>query len=248
MSVRLGLVNEPVRRPRARNDPAQYEELAGEWWKPRGSFAMLHWLASARAALVPPPPRPGAILLDVACGGGLLAPRLHGTGYAHVGVDLSPSATRVARGHGLKHVLRGDALALPLRDETADVVAAGEILEHVADLPTVVKECCRVLRPGGTLIIDTIANTHVARVIAVSIAERLPGGPPRDLHDPALFVDREKLMTECARHGVRLRLRGLRPHARDAARWLARRRSDVRMVPARSTAVLFQAVGVKERT
>jgi ubiquinone biosynthesis O-methyltransferase len=198
MSVRLGLVNEPVRRPRARNDPAQYEELADEWWKPRGSFAMLHWLASARAALVPPPPRPGAILLDVACGGGLLAPRLHGTGYAHVGVDLSPSATRVARGHGLKHVLRGDALALPLRDETADVVAAGEILEHVADLPTVVKECCRVLRPGGTLIIDTIANTHVARVVAISIAERLPGGPPRDLHDPALFVDREKLMTECA--------------------------------------------------
>ncbi len=234
------------RGSRPRNDPAQYEDLANQWWEPRGSFAMLHWLAAARAALVPPAPRRGAVLLDVACGGGLLAPRLNGAGYAHVGVDLSPSAVAVARGHGLRHVVRGDALALPFADETADVVAAGEILEHVADLATIVRECCRVLRPGGTLVIDTIADTRIARIVAVSVAERLPGGPPRDLHDPALFVDREMLMTECARHGVRLRLHGLRLHIGDAACWLARLRPDVRMVPARSTSILFQGVGVKE--
>jgi 2-polyprenyl-6-hydroxyphenyl methylase/3-demethylubiquinone-9 3-methyltransferase len=152
---------------------------------------------------------------------------------------------RVAREHGLRYVLRGDANTLPLRDETADVVAAGEILEHVTDLPAVVAECCRVLKPGGTLVIDTIADTRLAHVLAISVAERLPGGAPRNLHDPALFVDRAALIAECARHGVRLRLRGLRPDVPDAARWLARLRADVRMVPSRWTAVLFQGVGTK---
>jgi len=230
---------------RPRNDPAQYDDLAGQWWEPRGAFAMLHWLATARAALVPPATRPGAVLLDVACGGGLLAPRLNGTGYAHVGIDMSASAVRVAREHGLRYALRADANELPFGDEVADVVAAGEILEHVTDLPAVVGECCRVLRPGGTLIIDTIADTWLARVLAISVAERLPGGAPRNLHDPALFVDRTALVAECARHGVPLRLRGLRPDVPDALRWLARLRADVRMVPSRLTAVLFQGVGTK---
>jgi len=234
----------PAARPR--NDPAQYEDLADQWWEPRGAFAMLHWLAAARAALVPPAARPGAVLLDVGCGGGLLAPRLTGAGYRHVGVDLSPSAVGIARRHGVQYVLRGDAHTLPVADETADVVAAGEILEHVTDLRAVVAECCRVLRPGGTLVLDTLADTWLARVLAISVAERLPGGAPPGLHDPALFVDRQALTAECARHGVRLRLRGLRPHVRDAARWLARLRPDVRMVPARSTSVLFQGIGVKE--
>ncbi len=233
-------------RPETRNDPAQYEELAEEWWKPRGAFAGLRWLAVARAALIPPAPRPGALLLDVACGGGLLGPHLQGTGYRHIGVDLSASATRIAREHGMDFVVRGDVTALPFRDAFADVVVAGEILEHVRDLGAVVGECCRVLRPGGTLVIDTIADTRLARVLAISVLERLPGGPPRNLHDPALLVSRQALLDECARHRVRMNLTGLWPSLPDAMMWFAGRRLGVRMVPIRSTAVLFQGVGVKE--
>ena len=73
---------------RARNDPAQYDDLAGQWWDPRGTFAMLHWLARARAALVPPASRPGAVLVDMGCGAGLLAPHVAGLGYRVAGVDL----------------------------------------------------------------------------------------------------------------------------------------------------------------
>ena len=232
--------------PGMRNDPAQYDELADEWWKPRGAFAGLRWLAAARAALIPPPPGPGAVLLDVACGGGLLGPHLQGTGYMHVGVDLSASATRVAREHGMRYVVRGDVNALPFPDAFADVVVAGEILEHVPDLRTAVGECCRVLRPGGTLVVDTIADTRLARVLAISVLERVPGGAPPNLHDPALLVNRQVLLGECARHGVRMRLTGLWPSLSDAVLWLAGRRLGVRMVPIRSTAVLFQGVGVKE--
>jgi 2-polyprenyl-6-hydroxyphenyl methylase / 3-demethylubiquinone-9 3-methyltransferase len=226
------------------NDPAQYDALADEWWHDRGAFVMLHWIAEARARLVPPATRPGSVLLDVACGGGLLAPHVAGKGHRHVGVDLSPTAVPVARAHGVEAV-RGDALALPFADEAADVVVAGEILEHVTDLPRAVAEAARVLRPGGTLVVDTIADTWWGRFSSVTVAERVPAGPPRHLHDPALFVDRDELRALALRHGVRLRLVGLRPSARDYLLWLAGMRRDVRMLTTRSTAGLFQATGTK---
>lgn len=230
----------PVRRPR--NDPRQYDDLAEQWWDPRGDFAMLHWLAVARAALVPPADRAGAVLVDLGCGAGLLAPHLAGKGYRHVGVDLTASALVQARTHGVAPV-RGDVTRVPLADGCADVVAAGEILEHVTDLPAAVGEACRLLRPGGLLVVDTIAATALARVVAVRLAERVPGGPPPGIHDPALLVDRARLVRECARHGVGLELRGIRPSVVDLVAALAGRSTAVRMVPVPTTAVLFQAVG-----
>lgn len=230
--------------PLRRNDLRQYDHLADQWWAPRGDFAMLAWISAARVRHIPPAVRPGSLLLDVACGGGLLAPQLTGLGYEHLGIDRSELSVALARRHGV-YAVRGDVLALPYAREVFDVVVAGEILEHITDLPALVAEVCRVLRPGGTLVIDTIAATWWGRFSSITVAERLPAGPPRLLHDGALFVDRDQLVTEAARHGVALRLNGLRPSALDYLRWLAHRREEVRMLPTRSTAGLFQAVGRK---
>ncbi|WP_329792458.1 methyltransferase domain-containing protein [Lentzea sp. DG1S-22] len=221
------------------NDPELYERLAAQWWHPRGPFVMLHWLAAARARLVPAP-RPGAVLVDLGCGAGLLAPHLHG--YRHIGVDLSEASLRQAR--GIEPVL-GDVLAVPLPDECADVVVAGEILEHVHDLAGAVAEACRILRPGGLLVLDTLADTAVCRLVAIGLAERV-GLAPRGVHDPALLVDRAALVRECARHGVRLALRGIRPSLLDLLTWPVRRGRPVRMVPTATTAVLFQGAGRKK--
>jgi 2-polyprenyl-6-hydroxyphenyl methylase/3-demethylubiquinone-9 3-methyltransferase len=207
---------------------------------------MLHWIARARGACVPPAARAGAVLVDVGCGAGLLAPHVATKGYHHVGVDVSYSALAIARAHGV-HCVRGDALALPLADRSADTVSAGEILEHVVDLDGAVAEACRVLRPGGTLVVDTIAATRLARLLAITIAERVPGGAPRGIHDPALFVDRRRLVEQCARHGVALRLRGLRPALGAMLAWHLGNRREVPMVPTWSTAVLFQGIGVKQQ-
>ncbi|MDQ1710970.1 MAG: 2-polyprenyl-6-hydroxyphenyl methylase / 3-demethylubiquinone-9 3-methyltransferase [Frankiaceae bacterium] len=226
---------------RPRNDPGQYDDLAAEWWRPRGAFAPLHWVAKARGALVPPPRRNGATLLDVACGGGLLAP--HVTGYRHVGVDLGESAARIAREHGVTAV-RGDVTRLPVRSESVDVVVAGECFEHVPDLAAFVAEIGRVLAPGGTLVCDTLADTRTARTLMVTVAERLPF-VPAGIHDPALFVDPRRLQRLCAANGIELKVRGLRPSFVDALRWQARRTEDVRMLPMRWTGVLYQGVGVK---
>ncbi|REF96634.1 3-demethylubiquinone-9 3-methyltransferase [Asanoa ferruginea] len=237
-----------MRPPRPLNDPRQYHDLAGEWWRPDGPFAILHWLAEARARLVPPAPQQGAVLVDVGCGAGLLAPHLRTHGYHHVGVDLVPSALEQAASHGVTP-LAADAGSIPLASASADVVVAGEILEHVPDLPGTVAELCRVLRPGGLLVLDTLNDTAVSRVLAVHVAERMPRAP-RGIHDPALFVDPNRLTRLCAAHGVRLEVRGIRPSVPAVAGWLAGRRPRPgrrRIVPIATTAVLYQGRGRKNR-
>ena len=240
-----GSIDEVSTPTRPRNDPAQYDDLADHWWAERGGFAMLHWIAEARARHVPSAVRDGSLLLDLACGGGLLAPHVASLGHRHVGVDLSATALPLARDHGVLPV-RGDVLRLPFADEVADVVVAGEVLEHVPDLARAVAEACRVLRPGGTLVIDTIADTWWGRFSSITVGERMPAGPPKRLHDPALYVDRDALRREAARHGVRLTLVGLRPSALGYLKWLLHRQSGVPMVQTGMTAGLFQAYGEKE--
>lgn len=229
---------------RAHNAVAQYDDLRDEWWKPRGAFAMLHWIAAARAALVPRATRPGSLLVDIGCGAGVLAPHVAHLGHRHMGVDVVAGSAGLARGRGITAVV-ADARALPLADASADVVVAGEVLEHVPDLDRVVAEATRILRPGGTLVIDTIASTWWGRFTSITVGERMPAGPPARLHDAALFVDRSELVALCARHGVALSLNGLRPSVTDYVRWILSRRADVRMVPTSVTAGLFQAHGTK---
>jgi 2-polyprenyl-6-hydroxyphenyl methylase/3-demethylubiquinone-9 3-methyltransferase len=242
---------DPVRPP---NDPRQYDDLAGEWWRPDGAFTPLHWLAAARAGLIPPASRPAAVLVDIGCGAGLLVPHAADKGYRHVGIDLVRSALEQAADHGLAPI-NADANALPLADACADVVSAGELLEHVPTWPLAVAEACRILRPGGTLVLDTLNATALSRLLAVRLGERLPG-VPKGIHDPDLFVDARRLVAECARHGVALTVRGVRPRIWPLARWLVRRARNrpadlpgpaaaPQIVPTWSTAVLYQGWGVK---
>ena len=221
-----------------RNDPRQYDLLAGEWWRPGGAFEPLHWLARARADLIP---EGSGVLVDVACGGGLMAP--HVRGYRHVGVDIGEQATRISREHGIEAV-RGDVVRLPLRDACADVVVAGEVFEHVRDLDGLVREIARVLKPGGTLVCDTLADTGISKVLMVDVAERLPF-VPRGIHDPDLFVNPRLLQLSCATYGISLKVRGLRPSLLDALKWRLGLTRDVRMIPMRWTGIVYQGLGVK---
>jgi 2-polyprenyl-6-hydroxyphenyl methylase / 3-demethylubiquinone-9 3-methyltransferase len=239
-------VRRSKRGGRPANDPAQYDDLTGEWWDAHGVFAALHWLAEARARLIPAAPGPGARLLDVACGAGLLAPHLK-PGWHHVGLDLSALSLRQAQAHGVTAV-RGDAQRLPFADATFECVVAGEALEHLPDLEGVCGELARVLAPGGTLVVDTLADTWFTRIALMTIAERLPGGPPPGIHRRDLLVDPGRLRTALAAHGIRVtEMNGLRPAVLDYFSWLRHRTDHVRMVPVRSTAGVYQAAAIKEK-
>src|SRR5262249_14108943 len=223
-----------------RNDLRLYDVLVDEWWRSSLAFAGLRWIAAARAALMPPAVRSGAVLVDLGCGGGLLAPHVARLGYRHVGVDRSRSALEVAARHGVIAV-QADAAAVPLADGCADVVGAGGVCGRVPTPSTVVSEACRLLRPGGTLVVDTVNATALARFLVVTLGERVTRLAPRGLHDPRLFVRPELVCTVSQKHGVALAVRGVRPAVGDLLRWLVNRRRDVRLVPTFTKGVLYLA-------
>lgn len=221
------------------NHPGVYDRYQDEWWRSRGPFAALQWLARSRARLLPPP-SPGALLVDVGCGAGLLGP--HVGGYRYIGFDISHSALLEARRRGVTAV-RADVTALPVRTGAASVVVAGEIFEHVDDLGGCLDEIARVMEPGATLVFDTINDTRLARLLLIGIGDRIPAGPPPILHDPSQFIPPAVLHKELAHRGIEVEWWGLRPSLPGYLGYLLGRDAPVKLVRSRLEAVLYQGIG-----
>jgi 2-polyprenyl-6-hydroxyphenyl methylase / 3-demethylubiquinone-9 3-methyltransferase len=114
----------------------------------------------------------------------------------------------------------------------------------VPDWPAVIAEACRILKPGGWLVLDTLADTAASRLIAVRLAEAIIPAV-RGIHDPAMFIDPRALQKACAGNGVPIEVRGVRPTLPALARWLVTRRNAVPIVPTFTTAILYQGRGRK---
>lgn len=160
----------------------------------------------------------GRRVLDLGCGGGLLAEPLAQAGAEVTGIDISANALRVARAHaqhsGLEiNYLLAPAEDLPFEEASFDIVVAFDVLEHVSDLPRVIGEVARVLRPGGKLIYDTMNRTFVARVVVIWIGENLwKGGPPKGTHDWRKFIKPEELVRLLEENGItNVETRGFMP-------------------------------------
>jgi 2-polyprenyl-6-hydroxyphenyl methylase/3-demethylubiquinone-9 3-methyltransferase len=179
-------------------DPAEvarFDALAHRFWDERGEFRPLHLLNPVRFRFVADrAPLRGARVLDVGCGGGLLAESLARAGAHVIAIDLASTMVEVARLHALEGGLRID-----YRTESAeslahaeagsfDVVTCMEMLEHVPDPGATMRSLATLLRPGGELFVSTISRTPRAFGLAIVAAEYVLRIVPRGTHEYARFI------------------------------------------------------------
>lgn len=179
-------------------DPAElakFSDLAHRWWDPNSEFKPLHEINPLRLDWIDRTCRlAGKHVVDVGCGGGILAESMAARGARVTGIDLSGKALGVARLHLLesgnhvdyRHVAAEDFA----REETAgfDVVTCLEMLEHVPDPASTVRACAALVKPGGHLFFSTINRNPKAYLFAVVGAEYLLSLLPRGTHDYAKFI------------------------------------------------------------
>jgi len=180
--------------------------MAEEWWDPRGKFRPLHRFNPVRLQFLkerlcrhfgraPHGDRPlaGLRLLDIGCGGGLVAEPLTRLGAEVVGVDATARNIEVARLHAAESGLaidyrHGAAEDLAGGKEAFDAVLALEIVEHVASVEAFVAAAASLTKPGGLLVVATLNRTLKAFALAVVGAEYVLGWLPKGTHDWRKFV------------------------------------------------------------
>jgi 2-polyprenyl-6-hydroxyphenyl methylase / 3-demethylubiquinone-9 3-methyltransferase len=190
---------------------AKFDRLAARWWDPEGESRPLHELNPARLRYVAERmPLRGARVLDLGCGGGLLAEALDAAGATVVGVDLAPEVLEVARLHLLESGRRVDyrlssAEALAAAEPASfDAVVCMEMLEHVPDPASVLGAIATLLKPGGHAFLSTLNRTPAAFAAAIVGAEYLLSLLPRGTHHYASFIRPSELAAGLRQAGLQL--------------------------------------------
>jgi 2-polyprenyl-6-hydroxyphenyl methylase/3-demethylubiquinone-9 3-methyltransferase len=191
---------------------AKFSELAHHWWNPAGDFKPLHDLnplrldyIDARVGLS------GKSVLDVGCGGGILAESMAQRGAVVTGIDLAEKPLAVARLHLIESGNRVDyrniaaeELAREMRAHF-DAVTCMEMLEHVPDPASTVAACAALVKPGGQVFFSTINRNLKAYLFAVVGAEYVLNLLPRGTHDYARFIKPSELAAQCRHAGLQFR-------------------------------------------
>lgn len=173
----------------------KFSDLAHRWWDPTSEFRPLHeinplrleWI-NARAPLA------GKKVLDIGCGGGILAESMAKKGATVTGIDLSEKALKVADLHSLESGVQVryeliSAEQMAAREPAGyDVVTCMEMLEHVPDPAAVVQACATLVKPGGHVFFSTINRNPKAYLFAVIGAEYVLRLLPKGTHDYAKFI------------------------------------------------------------
>jgi 2-polyprenyl-6-hydroxyphenyl methylase / 3-demethylubiquinone-9 3-methyltransferase len=167
----------------------KFDALASRFWDPHGEFRPLHLLNPVRVGYIAAhAPLAGQRLLDVGCGGGLLAEALARAGASVTGIDLAPGMIEVARLHAAESALAIDyrlveAEALRASGASFDVVTCLEMLEHVPEPAAMVACLAALVRPGGTLIVSTLNRNLRSFLLAIVAGEYLLRLLPRGTHE-----------------------------------------------------------------
>ena len=173
----------------------KFSDLAHRWWDPTSEFRPLHEINPLRLEWINTrAPLKDKTVLDIGCGGGILAESMARKGAKVTGIDLSEKALKVADLHSLETgvTVRYEMIAaeeMAAREPGRyDVVTCMEMLEHVPDPAAIVRACAALVKPGGKLFFSTINRNTKAYLFAVIGAEYLLRLLPRGTHDYAKFI------------------------------------------------------------
>ncbi|MCB1354358.1 MAG: bifunctional 2-polyprenyl-6-hydroxyphenol methylase/3-demethylubiquinol 3-O-methyltransferase UbiG [Rhodobacteraceae bacterium] len=199
---------------------AKFEAMASEWWDPNGKFKPLHMLNPCRLDYITDQiaaefgrdlkaraPFEGLRLLDIGCGGGLLAEPMARRGATVVGADAAERNIPVARLHAEQSGLEIDyrhttAEALAEAGERFDVVLNMEVVEHVADPAAFLTTCQTLLKPGGLMICSTLNRNPKSYAMAIIGAEHVMRWLPKGTHDWRKFITPDELFDLLTRAGL----------------------------------------------
>jgi 2-polyprenyl-6-hydroxyphenyl methylase/3-demethylubiquinone-9 3-methyltransferase len=220
--------NDPVsaRKPQSRREPsdqaagpsidpadvARFSAQAAEWWDARGPFAPLHKFNPSRLTFVRDraaerfgrdprarAPFAGLTLLDVGCGGGLVAEPMRRMGFEVTAIDASSENIGTARAHAEQQGLDIDyraATVEQLEAEAAgpfDVVLTMEVIEHVADPEAFIRACSRLVKPGGMMVVATLNRTLKSLALGKVAAEYVLRWVPAGTHDWNQFLKPDEI-------------------------------------------------------
>jgi len=196
----------------ANADPAElakFSDLAHRWWDPEGEFRPLHEINPLRLEWIARlAPLEGREVLDVGCGGGILAEAMARRGARVTGIDLADKPLRVAQLHLLESGAEVHYERASAEDYAAahagrfDVLTCMEMLEHVPDPQSAVAACARLLKPGGRAFFSTINRNPKAYLFAVIGAEYVLKLLPKGTHDYSRFIRPSELSGWCRAAGL----------------------------------------------
>jgi 2-polyprenyl-6-hydroxyphenyl methylase / 3-demethylubiquinone-9 3-methyltransferase len=195
----------------------KFEAIAAEWWDPHGRFRPLHRINPVRLDYIGRQADLGrAEVLDVGCGGGLLAEGMASRGAAVTGIDRSEKALGVARTHAAQSDVSvqyeaGDAETWAESHAAAyDIVTCLEVLEHVPDVEATVAACARMLKPGGLFFFATLNRTPKSYAMAILGAEYVLCWLPKGTHRYEKFIRPSELVGAMRHAGLEAaELRGM---------------------------------------
>lgn len=209
-----------------RIDNDLYSAESNTWWAPDSVLYLLKTSVNplrvgyARRKLQELGMTPhGKRALEVGCGGGILTEEIARLGFETTGIDPSAHSLKIATGHARGSGLtityeQGAGEALPYADNAFDAVFCCDVLEHVRDLPKVISEISRVLKPGGIFVFDTLNRTFLSKLVAIKIWQEWKRWAlfPPGLHVWEMFIKPKELKSLLAQHHFDLKdLKGSSP-------------------------------------
>ena len=209
---------------------SKFSELAHRWWDEQGEFKPLHAINPLRLDWIDGlAPLRGRRVLDVGCGGGILAESMVRRGARVTGIDLASKPLKVAQLHAMSGDVQGLEYVETSAEELAvqrpgafDTVTCMEMLEHVPRPDSVVRACATLARPGAHLFFSTISRNAKAFAFAIVGAEHVLKLLPKGTHEYARLIRPSELAQWCRAAGLDvLELRGMQYNPLTGRYWLS---------------------------